>query len=413
VISIDGGTGEVFLGAVPVAPSPVAEVLTGTHPGDVPVDEHGRQLLAAVGRIIGCADARRRMRVRANADTPEDAARARAFGAEGIGLCRTEHMFLGSRRTIVERLILAGSPATRQAALAELLPLQREDFAGILEAMDGLPVVIRLLDPPLHEFLPDYTALSVKVALAEARGTPDREAEALLRQVQGMHEQNPMLGTRGVRLGLIVPDLFQLQVRAIAEAAARLRAAGRDPRPEIMVPLIATVEELVVIRTATEETLARVAEETGVRLDIPIGTMIELPRAALTAHRIAEEAEFFSFGTNDLTQTTWGFSRDDVEAAFFPQYFEAGIFRVSPFESIDAPGVGRLVRIAVDDGRAGRADLVVGVCGEHGGDPDSIHFFESVALDYVSCSPFRVPVARLEAGRAAILHGAGVASDSR
>jgi len=413
VISIDGGTGEVFIGAVPVTPSPVAKVLTGVDLSDVKVDEDERELLAAVKLIMDHADGARRLRVRANADTPEDAARSRAFGAEGIGLCRTEHMFLGSRRTIVERVILAGSPVSRRAALDELLPLQREDFVGILEAMDGLPVVIRLLDPPLHEFLPDYTSLSVKVALAESRGTPDKEAEALLRQVQQMHEQNPMLGTRGVRLGLIVPDLFQLQVRAIAEATARLRTAGKDPRPEIMVPLIAAVEELVVIRLQSEKTLARVAEETGVRLDIPIGTMIELPRAALTAGRIAEEADFFSFGTNDLTQTTWGFSRDDVEAAFFPQYFEAGIFRVSPFESIDTSGVGRLVSLATSDGKQAHPGLVAGVCGEHGGDPDSIHFFESVGLDYVSCSPFRVPVARLEAGRAAILRGSGMSSDSR
>ncbi|HEY6794136.1 MAG TPA: pyruvate, phosphate dikinase [Kineosporiaceae bacterium] len=413
VISIDGGSGEVFLGSVPVTPSPVAKVLTGEDITHVHIDDDERELLAAVKKIMGHADASRRLRVRANADTPDDAARSRNFGAEGIGLCRTEHMFLGSRRTIVERVILAGSPAARKAALGELLPLQREDFAGILDAMDGLPVVIRLLDPPLHEFLPDYTSLSVKVALAESRGTPDKEAEALLRQVQQMHEQNPMLGTRGVRLGLVVPDLFQLQVQAIAEATARLKTAGKDPRPEIMVPLIATVEELVVIRHAAERTLARVAGETGVRLDIPIGTMIELPRAALTAARIAEEADFFSFGTNDLTQTTWGFSRDDVEAAFFPQYFEAGIFRVSPFESIDAAGVGRLVAIAASEGKASRPGLTVGVCGEHGGDPDSVHFFESAKIDYVSCSPFRVPVARLEAGRAAILRGTGVASDSR
>jgi pyruvate,orthophosphate dikinase len=413
VISIDGGTGKVFLGAVPVTPSPVAKVLTGEDITHVKVDDDERELLGAVKRIMDYADANRRLRVRANADTPEDAVRSRAFGAQGIGLCRTEHMFLGSRRTIVERVILAGSCEAREAALADLLPLQREDFVGILDAMDGLPVVIRLLDPPLHEFLPDFTSLSVKVALAEAKGAPDKEAEALLRQVQQMHEQNPMLGTRGVRLGLVVPDLFQLQVRAIAEAAARLNKAGKDPRPEIMVPLIATVEELIVIRHASEETLAKVALETGVQLEIPIGTMIELPRAALTAGRIAEEADFFSFGTNDLTQTTWGFSRDDVEAAFFPQYFEQGIFRVSPFESIDASGVGRLVSIATWEGREARPDLTVGVCGEHGGDPDSIHFFESVSLDYVSCSPFRVPVARLEAGRAAILRGTGVSSDSR
>jgi pyruvate,orthophosphate dikinase len=325
-------------------------------------------------------------------------------------------MFLGPRRQIVERLILARTPDARNAALQELLPLQREDFVGILEAMDGLPVVVRLLDPPLHEFLPDFTALSVKVAVAEAMGKRDTEAEDLLRQVQRLHEQNPMLGTRGVRLGLVVPDLFQLQVQAIAEASARLKLAGKDPRPEIMVPLIATVEELVIVRHESEKTLERVKQETGVDLHIPIGTMIELPRAAMTAGRIAEEADFFSFGTNDMTQTVWGFSRDDVEAAFFPQYMEHGIFSVSPFESIDVAGVGRVVGIAAWEGKETKPELTIGVCGEHGGDPESIHFFDSIAIDYVSCSPFRVPVARLEAARAAVAHeaGAGTAtSDSR
>jgi len=411
VISIDGSTGEVFLGAVPVTPSPVAQVLRGEH---VEVqDTEQRELLEAVSRIMHHADRHRRMGVRANADTPEDAVRSRGFGAGGIGLCRTEHMFLGPRRQIVERVILARTEETLQAALAELLPLQREDFVGILEAMDGLPVVIRLLDPPLHEFLPDYTSLSVKVALAQEKGAPDAEAEDLLRQVQRLHEQNPMLGTRGVRLGIVVPHLFQLQVRAIAEAAARLKKAGKDPRPEIMVPLIATVEELVVIRHAAEKTLAVVAGETGVDMHIPIGTMIELPRAALTAGRIAEEAEFFSFGTNDLTQTTWGFSRDDVEAAFFPQYMEAGIFGVSPFESIDTAGVGRLVSMAAWEGKESKPELMVGVCGEHGGDPDSIHFFNSIMIDYVSCSPFRVPIARLEAARASVLADREGFSDTR
>jgi pyruvate,orthophosphate dikinase len=413
VISIDGGTGEVFLGAVPVSPSPVAEVLTGNDIEHVHVDDDQRELLAAVKLLMDHADVDRRLGVRANADTPDDAVRSRAFGAEGIGLCRTEHMFLGSRRHIVERVILAQTPHEREEALAELLPLQREDFVGILDAMDGLPVVIRLLDPPLHEFLPDYTSLSVKVAVAASQGKPDAQAEELLRQVQQMHEQNPMLGLRGVRLGMVVPELFQLQVRAIAEATIRLQQAGKNPKPEIMVPLIATVEELVAIRHGSEQTLAQAAEDAGVEIHIPIGTMIELPRAALTAGRIAEEAEFFSFGTNDLTQTTWGFSRDDVEAAFFPQYFEAGVFRVSPFESIDTVGVGRLVKLAAEEGKQARPDLTIGVCGEHGGDPDSIHFFESVGIDYVSCSPFRVPVARLEAGRAAIMRGTGVASDSR
>jgi pyruvate,orthophosphate dikinase len=279
--------------------------------------------------------------------------------------------------------------------------------------MDGLPVVIRLLDPPLHEFLPDMTSLSVRVAVAEATGSRDTDAEELLRQVQRMHEQNPMLGMRGVRLGIVVPELFQLQVQAIGEATARLVQAGRSPHPEIMVPLVATVEELVLVRDASEKTLARVAAETGVELDIPIGTMIELPRAAMTAARIAQEADFFSFGTNDLTQTVWGFSRDDVEAAFFPQYVEHEIFKVNPFESIDVEGVGRVVSIAAWEGKEIKPSLTVGVCGEHGGDPDSIHFFEKILLDYVSCSPFRVPVARLEAARASVLAASEVGSDSR
>jgi pyruvate,orthophosphate dikinase len=411
VISIDGTTGEVYVGEVPVVPSAVATTLTGQETPEVSQDE--RDLLDAVRRLMDRADSRRRMGVRANADTPEDAARARRFGAAGIGLCRTEHMFLGERREIVERVILGRTPQTRQAALDELLPLQRDDFVGILDAMDGFPVVIRLLDPPLHEFLPNLTELSVKVAVAQATGNPDAEAEALLREVHRMHEQNPMLGLRGVRLGLTVPELFQLQVRAVAEAAAHLVKAGKSPKPEIMVPLVAAVEELVIVRHATEKTLSEVAGETGVELDIPIGTMIELPRACVTAGRIAEEADFFSFGTNDLTQTAWGFSRDDVEAAFFPQYLDQGVFQVSPFESLDATGVGRLVKIAAAEGKQTRPELTVGVCGEHGGDPESIHFFESSAISYVSCSPFRVPVARLEAGRAHVLGDAAVASDSR
>ncbi|HYJ74274.1 MAG TPA: pyruvate, phosphate dikinase [Kineosporiaceae bacterium] len=412
VISIDGSTGEVFLGEVPVTPSPVVQALTGTADVDG-LDDDERELLEAVRRLMEHADERRRLGVRANADTPEDAARARRFGAQGIGLCRTEHMFLGPRRQIVERVILSRTPEARATALEELLPLQREDFAGILEAMDGLPVVIRLLDPPLHEFLPDMTSLSVRVAVAEATGSRDTDAEELLRQVQRMHEQNPMLGMRGVRLGIVVPELFQLQVQAMGEATARLVRAGRSPHPEIMVPLVATVEELVLVRDASEKTLARVAAETGVELDIPIGTMIELPRAAMTAARIAQEADFFSFGTNDLTQTVWGFSRDDVEAAFFPQYVEHEIFKVNPFESIDVEGVGRVVSIAAWEGKEIKPSLTVGVCGEHGGDPDSIHFFEKILLDYVSCSPFRVPVARLEAARASVLAASEVGSDSR
>ncbi len=409
VISIDGGTGEVFLGAVPVVPSAVVDALYGDAvPPDA--DTTRREVVAAVLRLMRHADVRRRMEVRANADTGEDARRARDLGAAGIGLCRTEHMFLGARRKIVEHVILARTPEQRDSGLDELRPLQRADFTEILEAMDGQPVTIRLLDPPLHEFLPDLTDLSVRVAVGEATGSPDAEAAALLAEVQRLHEQNPMLGMRGVRLGLVVPGLFELQVRAIAEAAASLLARGLDPRPQIMVPLVAAVQELEAIRDMAEATVAEVAAETGTALRFPIGTMIELPRAAMTAHAIAEAAEFFSFGTNDLTQTTWGFSRDDVEATFFPAYLERGIFGVSPFESIDADGVGRLVSIAAWEGKETRQDLELGVCGEHGGDPDSIHFFESIKLDYVSCSPFRVPVARLEAGRAAL---ATEGSDSR
>ncbi|MGH8861841.1 MAG: putative PEP-binding protein, partial [Jatrophihabitantaceae bacterium] len=345
------------------------------------------------------ADGARRMSVRANADTAEDAARARRFGAQGIGLCRTEHMFLGERRQLVERLILADSDEDQATELKELLPLQREDFVGILEAMDGLPVTIRLLDPPLHEFLPDITELSVRVAVAEARGEKRENDLRMLQAVHKLHEQNPMLGLRGVRLGVVIPGLFAMQSRAILEAAAERIKAGGVPRVEIMVPLVANVQEFETVKQDIIQVAREVRSETGVHLEFLIGTMIELPRAALTAEQIAEAAEFFSFGTNDLTQTTWGFSRDDVEAAFFSAYLEKGIFGVSPFESIDREGVGELVRIAAEKGRSRRPGLKLGVCGEHGGDPDSVHFFEAVGLDYVSCSPFRVPVARLEAGR--------------
>jgi pyruvate,orthophosphate dikinase len=310
-------------------------------------------------------------------------------------------MFHGERREHVERLILAESDDERERALAALLPLQRWDFLQVLTAMDGLPTTIRLLDPPLHEFLPDITELSVRVALAESRGEKNENDLRLMQAVHKLHEQNPMLGLRGVRLGLVVPGLFELQVRAIAEAAAQLVKLGKDPRPEIMIPLVGSVQELEIIRADSEKVLAEVAEETGVDLKAPIGTMIELPRAALTAGEIARAAEFFSFGTNDLTQTTWGFSRDDVEAAFFSTYLDLGIFGTSPFETLDIEGVGALVRIGTEQGRATRPGLKVGVCGEHGGDPESVHFFHEVGLDYVSCSPFRVPVARLEAGRAA------------
>ncbi|MFJ8195714.1 pyruvate, phosphate dikinase [Streptomyces sp. NPDC096152] len=399
VISIDGSTGKVYLGEVPVVPSPVVEYFEGRmHPGADDADE----LVEAVHRMMAFADRKRRLRVRANADNAEDALRARRFGAQGIGLCRTEHMFLGDRREMVERLILADTEDEREESLKQLLPLQKQDFVELFEAMDGLPVTIRLLDPPLHEFLPDITELSVRVALAESRQEPHENELRLLQAVHRLHEQNPMLGLRGVRLGLVVPGLFTMQVRAIAEAAAERKAAKGDPRAEVMIPLVGTVQELEIVREEADQVIAEVQAATGTELKLAIGTMIELPRAALTAGQIAEAAEFFSFGTNDLTQTVWGFSRDDVEASFFTAYLEKGIFGVSPFETIDKDGVGSLVKSAAKAGRETRPDLKLGVCGEHGGDPESVHFFHEVGLDYVSCSPFRIPVARLEAGRAAV-----------
>jgi pyruvate,orthophosphate dikinase len=393
-ISIDGTTGEVFAGEVPVVDSLVVRHFEGH-------DDVEDELVTAVARIMEHADHARRLGVRANADTPGDAARARRFGAQGIGLCRTEHMFLGDRKALVENLILAETHEEQEKALAELLPLQRDDFVGILEAMDGLPVTIRLIDPPLHEFLPDYTDLSVEVALHDERGKSDTKEHVLLDAVKRLHEQNPMLGLRGVRLGIVIPGLFAMQTRAILEAAALRVKAGGDPHPEIMIPLVATVQELELVRADIDQVAAEIEETTGVRPDFKVGTMIELPRAVMAAAEIAGAAEFFSFGTNDLTQMTWGFSRDDVEASFFSTYLDKGIFGVSPFESLDTEGVGGLVRYAVEQGRSARPDLHLGVCGEHGGDPDSIHFFDDVGLDYVSCSPFRVPVARLEAGRSA------------
>jgi pyruvate, orthophosphate dikinase len=326
-------------------------------------------------------------------------------------LCRTEHMFLGDRREYVERLVLADDEAGSNAALNALLPLQRDDFIKIFEAMHGNTVTIRLIDPPLHEFLPDRTNLAVRVALAKASGEVDENDVKMLAALERLREVNPMLGLRGVRLGFAIPGLFAMQTRAVAEAALDLRQRGLAVRPEIMVPLVATVHELEITRRELTRIIFEVGEQAGEPLEIPIGTMIELPRAALTAGPIAEVAEFFSFGTNDLTQTTWGFSRDDVESAFFPAYLKARVFDVSPFETLDREGVGRLVRIAVEEGKRANPGLPAGVCGEHGGDPDSIHFFNQVGIDYVSCSPFRVPVARLEAGRAALETAAG--SDSR
>lgn len=394
VISIDGSTGEVFDGEVPVVPSFVVRHFEG--------EEVDQPLVEAVTRLMEHADSKRRLKVRTNADTADDAARARRFGAQGIGLCRTEHMFLGERRQLVENLIVAEDDAGQEAALDELLVLQRQDFLQIFEAMDGLPVTIRLIDPPLHEFLPDITELSVAMAVADVRGQRKKRQRKLLAAVQRLHESNPMLGMRGVRLGIVIPGLFTMQARAILEAAAeRIRGGGRA-EPEIMIPLVASVRELDLVKGRIDQIALDVEAELGQKIPHKIGTMIELPRAAMTAGEIAGSAEFFSFGTNDLTQMTWGFSRDDVEASFFSTYLEQGVFPVSPFESLDVDGVGALVRKATVDGRAANPDLHLGICGEHGGDPRSIHFFNEVGLDYVSCSPFRVPVARLEAGRAAL-----------
>jgi pyruvate,orthophosphate dikinase len=401
-LSIDGTSGAVYAGRIPLEPPPIVAYFDGRLDPSAP---DAGDLVRSVHRLLQHADRRRRLGVRANADTAADAARARRFGAEGIGLCRTEHMFLGDRRVIVERLVLAASDDERAAALAELLPLQRADFVALFAAMDGAPVTIRLLDPPLHEFLPDRTELAVRVALARAGGTVVEHDVRLLAALDRLHEVNPMLGLRGVRLGFAVPGLFAMQARAVAEAALDARYQGHDVHPEIMVPLVATAPELAITRRELAVVIAEVARERDQDLHVPIGTMIELPRAAVTAGSIASSADFFSFGTNDLTQTVWGFSRDDVEAAFFPEYFAARVFASSPFETLDRDGVGRLIRLAVEDGRHTDPKLPIGVCGEHGGDPASIHFFAELGIDYVSCSPFRVPVARLEAARAALTNG--------
>ena len=351
------------------------------------------ELIAAVDMILSHADAVRKLGVRANADTPLDSERAIEFGAEGIGLTRTEHMFLGERREIVERVILAEEGSKEQEEAFEVLQaLQKQDFLEMLRVMNGKPMVVRLLDPPLHEFLPAQLDLEVKAALAKESGEEltDNEKQ-LLSEVRRLHEHNPMLGLRGVRLGLTLPCLSLLQAAAIAEAAAELKLEGLDPKAELMVPLVGSVRELQLARSVLEPAIKEVEERYGVELDMPIGCMMELPRACVTAEDLAKEAEFFSFGTNDLTQTAWGFSRDDVESAFFPFYMSAGVFGTSPFETLDVHGVGPLIKIGVDKGRETN--------------PRSIHFFNDVGVDYVSCSPFRVPIARLEAGRAAVMSG--------
>ena len=403
MISIDGSTGHVYLGELAVVPSPVSNYLeNGLAAAIATENEEIAALVTAVDRILKHADSVRRLKVRTNADTAEDSKWARNLGAEGIGLCRTEHMFLGDRRVLIERVILADNSNERNAALEALLPMQQKDFEEIFEEMDSLPVTVRLLDPPLHEFLPDRTDLMVEVALGKERNEDVSRQELLLSAVDRLHESNPMLGLRGVRLGLVVPGLFPMQVRAIAQAAITRMRAGGNPKVEIMIPLVGSVMELHLIRDEMDVLLAQIASDENIKLPFSIGTMIELPRAALTAQRIAEAAEFFSFGTNDLTQTTWGFSRDDVEASFFATYLDRGIFTVSPFESLDVDGVGALIKIAVEKGRATRPDIKLGVCGEHGGDPESIGMFYRAGLNYVSCSPYRVPIARLSAAQAVI-----------
>jgi pyruvate,orthophosphate dikinase len=344
------------------------------------------------------ADKSRRLKIRTNADTPKDAQTARSFGAEGIGLCRTEHMFFGADRIdAVREMILAESKVEREKALAKLLPMQRSDFHDLFKIMEGLPVTIRLLDPPLHEFVPHTDKEMVELA---ARIGYD--ADKLRAKVKSLHEFNPMLGHRGCRLAITYPEIYQMQVRAIAEAAAELVKGGMKLVPEIMIPLIATDKELEMLRSLTVAEVEKVMKEKNVKFDYLVGTMIELPRAAVTADAIADSADFFSFGTNDLTQTALGLSRDDA-GRFLGSYVSNGIFAKDPFVTIDKVGVGSLVRTATELGRRSKPQLKVGVCGEHGGDPDSIEFFNSVGLDYVSCSPFRVPIARLAAARATLL----------
>jgi pyruvate,orthophosphate dikinase len=377
VISINGTTGEIVVGEVPVVtPEPSGPF----------------------GVILGWADELRRLKVRTNADLPEDARKAREFGAEGIGLCRTEHMFLGDRLPIVQRMILADTPEEEAVALEELRAQQERDFEGILEAMDGLPVTVRLLDPPLHEFLPDHDELIVKAAKSEIT---DRERK-LLHASELWREVNPMLGTRGCRLGIIKPGLYRMQVRALMQAAVTRRRAGGDPIVEIMIPLIVSEPELKLLETWTREEADKVLAESNVDMEYLVGTMIETPRAALVADAIADVAEFFSFGTNDLTQMTFGFSRDDIEGRFMSQYLEYKLLPANPFETLDVAGVGQLVRTGCERGRATRPGIKLGICGEHGGDPASVEFCHEVGLDYVSCSPYRVPIARLAAAHAAV-----------
>lgn len=386
VISIDGSTGNVYFGQVPL----VEPIMGG-----------------AFKEVLGWADEVRRLGVKANADTPEDARRAREFGAEGIGLCRTEHMFMGhDRMAAVQQMILADTEEDRRKALDVLLPMQEADFYDILKAMRGYPVTIRLLDPPLHEFLPNVEELMKTLSEMEAKGAPKSEishVEDLLRKAKALQEMNPMLGMRGCRLGIVYPEIYEMQARAIFQATARLIKEGiSDVYPEVMIPLVGAAKELEILRERVEQVAGQVKQEQGVDFPVVIGTMIEIPRACLTADEIAAHAQFFSFGTNDLTQTTFGYSRDDAEAKFLHKYLGEKILKDNPFAVLDQKGVGKLVETAVKLGRGIRPDLVIGICGEHGGEPSSIEFFHKAGLDYVSCSPYRVPVARLAAAQAAL-----------
>jgi pyruvate,orthophosphate dikinase len=395
-ISLDGTTGEVFAGRMPTVE---------------PDFKRETELIT----LLSWADTKRRLGVKANADTPVEATEARQFGAEGIGLCRTEHMFREEGRPpIVQDMILAAPDAKRGdknarsrylGALEKLREFQTGDFHGILEAMDGLPVIIRLIDPPLHEFLPKHDRLLVEVTEARLRGQSGPEVEqkeTLLRAVEALHEQNPMLGLRGCRLGILFPEIVEMQVRAIAQAASRLKQAGKNPQPQIMIPLVGTRAEMAIERERLEKVVKEVFASEGVDVAYKIGTMVEVPRACLVADQLAETAEFFSFGTNDLTQMTFGYSRDDAEGKFLGQYLADKILPFNPFESIDPDGVGKLMSMALQLGKRQRPDLEVGICGEHGGDPASVALCHELGLDYVSCAPGRIPIARLAAAQAAL-----------
>jgi pyruvate,orthophosphate dikinase len=407
VLSVDGTTGRVYAGALPIRPSPVASALWGgqDRPGDAVED----LVVASVRALLDHADHRARLRVLANVETGPEATLARRLGAQGIGLCRTEHMLLGARRQLVERVVVGDD---RPGALVEIERIATEEFTQILRAMDGLPVVVRLLDPPLHEFLPDGEGLAVEAARQALIGPVDPTLATRLAAVRRWHEVNPMLGLRGVRLLSVLPELVDVHVRALQSATGALAADGLDPQPEIMVPLVATPTEFAAARTRITRLLERMAIPHA-RAPIPVGVMIELPRAALRAADLAGLADFFSFGTNDLTQTTWGISRDDAQTSFLSAYRATGLLAHDPFEKLDEEGVGELVQIAVRRGRDAKPSLGLGACGEHAGEPDSIHFFARAGLDYVSCSPPRVAIARLEAGRSEVLTVMTASSDTR